>query len=127
MDITGTYVEYGTGIAVNIPKGNVGLLVSRSSISETSLVLANGIGVIDEGYSGELKLRFKSVADNLNLLLPGDKVGQLLIVPITRVEVAEVNNLTTTLIGTARGANGFGSSNVGSATNEDDTIQLSFL
>ena len=44
------YIEYGTGLAVQIPEGYVGLVFARSSISKTSLILANGVGVIDSGY-----------------------------------------------------------------------------
>lgn len=45
--ITNTYIEYGTGIAVKIPSGYVGLIFPRSSISNTNMSLANSVGVID--------------------------------------------------------------------------------
>lgn len=52
-------VEYGTGLAMEIPEGYVGLLFPRSSISKQDLSLANAVGVIDSGYRGEIKFKFK--------------------------------------------------------------------
>ncbi len=52
-------VSYGTGLAMEIPKGFVGLLFPRSSNSKKDLILANSIGVIDSGYRGEIILKFK--------------------------------------------------------------------
>lgn len=52
-------VEYGTGLAMEIPEGYVGLLFARSSIFKQDLSLANAVGVIDSGYRGEIKFKFK--------------------------------------------------------------------
>ena len=52
-------VEYGTGLAMEIPEGYVGLLFPRSSISKQDLSLANAVGVLDSGYRGEIKFKFK--------------------------------------------------------------------
>lgn len=52
-------VSYGTGIAVEIPKGYVGLLFPRSSVFKTDLSLSNCVGVIDSGYRGEVKAKFR--------------------------------------------------------------------
>lgn len=49
---------YGTGIAVEIPRGYVGLLFPRSSITNTLMVLGNCVGVIDSGYRGEITFKF---------------------------------------------------------------------
>lgn len=57
----GLYIEYGTGIAVEIPEGHVGLIFPRSSISKTSMILSNHVGVIDSGYRGEIRFRFKDL------------------------------------------------------------------
>lgn len=67
MDLTATSrifdkygnVEYGTGIAMEIPEGYVGLLFPRSSICKKDLSLSNAVGVIDSGYRGEIKFKFK--------------------------------------------------------------------
>lgn len=50
---------YGTGIAVEIPKGYVGLLFPRSSVAGKDLTMANSVGVIDSGYRGEIMVKFK--------------------------------------------------------------------
>jgi dUTP pyrophosphatase len=61
IDTSGLFIEYGTGLAVEIPEGHVGLLFPRSSVSKTSLILANHVGVVDSGYRGEIRFRFKDL------------------------------------------------------------------
>lgn len=99
------YVEYGTGIAMSIPPKNVGLLFPRSSISNTGLLLANSVGVIDSGYLDEIKFRFKYVKDS-KLYDVGDRIGQLMIMPLPVITFNEVKDLE----GNDRGG-GFGSTN----------------
>ena len=102
------YNEYGTGIAVEIPKGYVGLLFPRSSVTKKTLMLKNSIGVIDSGYRGEIMLRFHVTSSNYlpdMLYKSGDKVGQLLIIPIPTIELEEVEELSDS----ERGEGGFGS------------------
>jgi dUTP pyrophosphatase len=70
IDKSGLFIEYGTGIAVEIPRGYVGLLFPRSSLSKTSLVLANHVGVVDSGYRGEVKFRFKELNMSLKQIEP---------------------------------------------------------
>lgn len=64
VEDTAKYIEYRTGIAVEIPTGHVGLLFPRSSVSNTDLMLANAIGVVDENYRGEIIFRFKKVLES---------------------------------------------------------------
>lgn len=52
-------IVYGTGIAVEIPTGYVGLAFPRSSVSKLDLSMANAVGVIDAGYRGEITFKFK--------------------------------------------------------------------
>ena len=101
------YIEYDTGLAMEIPEGYVGLLFPRSSVSKTDLILANCVGVVDSGYRGPIKLRFrKSVcAVNPTQYEPGDRVGQIIIMPVPSFEFTEVEELTDT----SRGDGGFGS------------------
>lgn len=97
---------YGTGLAIEIPDGYVGLLFPRSSISKTNLRLCNSVGVIDSGYRGEIMLKFDRrgfVDDTYNV---GDRVGQLMILPLPSIQFFEVDDLSST----ARNSNGFGSS-----------------
>jgi dUTP pyrophosphatase len=103
LDLVATYVkvedhnkygffEYGTGIAVEIPEGYVGLIFPRSSISKTGLMLSNAVGVIDHGYLEEIKLRFKYVSGTSSYEV-GDRIGQLVILPHPRIEFEEVPDL----------------------------------
>jgi dUTP pyrophosphatase len=114
-DHNGDYVEYGTGLAVEIPEGHVGLIFPRSSISNKDLTLTNCVGVVDSGYRGEIKFRFKpAIANNgqnkfgvrsgyrYNI---GEKVGQMIIIPYPKINVVEVKELSNS----DRGENGFGS------------------
>lgn len=103
------YVEFETGIAVEIPKGYVGLLFPRSSLSKYKMRLCNSVGVVDSGYRGTIKLRFRM--DDANGLPTlkyklGDKIAQLVIMPCPTIELEEVEELSTT----GRGVEGFGSS-----------------
>lgn len=106
-----SYVEVRTGISVEIPEGYVGLLFSRSSISNRNLMLANGTGVIDNDYRGEVILRFKALNEGAHMFKyasnykAGDKVGQLVIIPLPKVEVIEIKEVKET----ARGSGSFGS------------------
>ena len=100
------FYEYGTGIAVEIPEDHVGLIFPRSSISKTKLILSNHVGVVDSGYRGEIKFRFKKLAwDNGQIYDIGDKIGQLVIIPIPYIELEETNELSSS----DRGEGAFGS------------------
>lgn len=98
---------YGTGLAFAIPDGHVGLLFPRSSIFKKDLAMANAVGVIDAKYRGEVMLKMRPIkrASGREEYAVGDRVGQLVIVPIPRVELVEVGELAET----ARGEGGFGS------------------
>lgn len=61
MEQTEDYIEYSTGIALDLPKGYCALLFPRSSNSKKDLLMCNSVGLVDEGYKGELKFRFKRV------------------------------------------------------------------
>ena len=103
-DNYGNYV-YLAGIAAEIPPGFVGLLFPRSSVSKTSMALANSVGVVDSGYRGEVMLKFRQTGDANPIYRAGDRVGQLMIIPHPKMEFIEVPELSTT----DRGEGGFGS------------------
>tara|TARA_R110000868_G_scaffold66014_14_gene197068 strand:- start:3150 stop:3572 length:423 start_codon:yes stop_codon:yes gene_type:complete len=94
----------GTGLAIQIPRGHVGLLFPRSSIYKTELSLANSVGVIDSDYRGEVKAMFYTgrAKQNYNV---GDRVVQLVIVQIPAVNIQVVDELNDT----KRSSGGFGS------------------
>lgn len=100
------YIEYGTGLRIEIPEDYVGLLFPRSSISNTGMILSNSVGVIDPGYRGEIKLRFRWIKDTLEYKI-GDRIGQLVIMPVPSIELVESKELSETI----RGDSGFGSTN----------------
>jgi len=99
------YIEYGTGISIQIPKGYVGKIYPRSSISNKGLVLCNSTGIIDSGYRGEIKLRFY-MNEGCELYSIGDKIGQLIVDPVLSLKF----NVVDELVDTVRSMGGFGSS-----------------
>jgi dUTP pyrophosphatase len=94
---------YGTGLAMEIPENHVGLLFPRSSVSKTDLRLCNSVGVIDAGYRGEIMLKFDN--NGAKQYEVGDRVGQLMLVPIPSIQFVQVANLPES----DRGLGGFGS------------------
>ena len=105
VSVSEDYIEYGIGLAIEIPYGFAAFIFPRSSISNYSLILANSVGVVDSGYRGELKIRFKKIWDKDKIYNLGDKVAQLVLMPIaiaTSIEVVEE------LTPTNRGIGGFG-------------------
>lgn len=110
MKFTEDYIEYGTGLSFEVPEGYVMLIFPRSSISNKDLVLTNSVGVLDSGYRGELRFRFKKLKEpgklRMDLYNPGDKIGQIMIIPYPTIEFEEVESLSDSV----RGVGGFGSS-----------------
>lgn len=103
---------YGTGIAVEIPEGYVGLVYPRSSNRKTDAYMTNHVGVIDSGYRGEIMVSFKTrdykEGQSQQLFKPykvGDKIAQLIIVPYPKIEFKVVDELSST----ERGEGGHGS------------------
>ena len=112
-------ITYGLGIALEIPKGFVGLVFPRSSIRKKGLQLSNSVGVIDSGYRGELQATFNKLFGSegmydemkVNEMQPneyykvGDRVAQIMIIPYPPIEFEEADELSDT----ERGEGGFGS------------------
>ena len=129
--VTDKFIEFGTGVAVGIPVGHVGLVFANSRVSKYDLDLANAVAVIDSGYTGEIRLRYKHTIQPQTAILAhktkyfglvkdiepapipfhpkefnvGDVVGQLIIIPIPEIEFVEVDELDET----DRGEGSFGS------------------
>jgi dUTP pyrophosphatase len=102
------YIEFDTGIAIEIPENHVGLLFPRSSISNYDCMLANSVGVIDPGYRDSIKVRLRKLnltEEDLHYKI-GDKVAQLIILPVAKVELVESKDLSCS----ERGSKSFGSS-----------------
>lgn len=100
---------YHTGLAVEIPEGYVGLIFMRSSISNKSISLTNAVAVIDSGYRGELLLKYKITTDSLpTIYQPGEKIGQLIIIPYPKINPIETEELSSS----DRNEGGFGSTDI---------------
>ena len=95
-----------TGIEVAIPEGHVGLLAARSSLAtKKSMTLANGVGIIDAGFRDEIKVPVIPLDGCHNLIQAGQKIAQLIILPIALPAVEVVSVLPES----PRGNGGFGS------------------
>lgn len=109
IDKENNYIEYFTGLALELPKGYVGLIFPRSSVSKTDLRLANCVGVVDSGYRGEITFRYKFRKDaffaSLKRYQEGDRIGQLVILPYPQIELEEIEKLAES----ERGSGGYGS------------------
>lgn len=97
------YIEYDTGVHLEIPEGYVGLVFPRSSISKMNMALANSVGVVDSGFRGSIKFRFRY--DLGNIYKVGDRVGQLIILPYPKINFTLTENLSDS----SRRTGGFGS------------------
>ena len=104
FDDHGNYV-FGTGLAMEIPEGYVGLIFPRSSISKTAHSLRNAVGVIDSGYRGEIMMKFDINTHNSPVYDVGDRIAQIIIMPYPQIEFEEVFELADS----ERGSGGFGS------------------
>ena len=100
-----TYAPIPTGVRCEIPEGYVGLLLARSSLGKRGLVLANGVGVIDSGFTGEITVPLFNVGKHDAILLDGERIAQLVIVPCMLPTFEQVESLGET----ERGDGGFGS------------------
>jgi len=97
-----------TGIAVEIPQGQAGLVLPRSGLAERhGIALVNAPGLIDAGYRGELRVLLLNTDPAAPFsVAAGDRIAQLVLVKIETPEVAEVQELASS----ERAAGGFGSS-----------------
>lgn len=93
-----------TGVHVEIPNGYVGFLKSKSGLNVKNGILSEG--VIDSGYTGGIVAKLYNQSSAVKVFEKGDKITQLVILPIPDVELVEVCSLEDT----KRGDNGFGSS-----------------
>ena len=120
IDENGAMV-YGTGIAVEIPDGYIGIVFHRSSIAKKHIVSSNCVGVIDSGYRGEVMAKFKptnyfNYYEDCGRIVErphdgsiygiGERIAQLIIMPIPEIEFEEAEELSDS----ERGIGGYGSS-----------------
>ncbi len=94
---------FDTGVHIEIPSGYVGFLKSKSGLNVKYGITSEG--VIDAGYTGSIVAKLYNNSDNDYTVREGDKITQLVLLPIITPELEEVLNLEET----ERGAGGFGS------------------
>lgn len=100
-------VMIGTGIAMAIPSGYFGGIFARSGLStKEGLRPANCVGVADCSYRGEVMVPLYNDSNETRIVLNGQRIAQLVILPLPAVELVEVENLDNT----TRNVDGFGSS-----------------
>ncbi len=104
----GARASVPTGIAVEIPQGQAGLVLPRSGLAARhGISVVNAPGLIDAGYRGEVKvLLLNTDREAACTIAPGDRIAQLVLVRVESPDVVEVDALAIS----ARGDGGFGSS-----------------
>jgi len=104
----GQRVSVGTGLAVAIPPGLAGLVLPRSGLAlKHGVALVNSPGLIDSGYRGEVRVLLLNTDTGSEFkVAPGDRIAQLVLVPIATASPLEADELDTSV----RGGGGFGSS-----------------
>ena len=97
-----------TGLAVAIPEGYAGFVQPRSGLAARhGIALVNSPGLIDSGYRGEIKvIVLNTDPDETFVAEPGERIAQLVVMPVEATEVSEVDELPES----HRGVRGFGSS-----------------
>ncbi len=95
-----------TGIAIAVPEGYAGLVFARSSLGcKRGLAPANKVGVIDSDYRGEICVVLHNHSSQPQTVEDGERVAQLVVVPVLAPELVEAEELDDT----ERGTGGFGS------------------
>lgn len=95
---------FDTGVHVQLPPGTAGVLISKSGLNVKHGITSTGL--IDEGYTGSIRVKLYNNSNDAYIVQEGDKISQLVIVPVIR----ETLELVEELDGSDRGENGFGSS-----------------
>lgn len=102
---------FDTGISISISDPNyAGLVLSRSGLGHThGIVLSNSVGLIDSDYQGQIRVSLRNLGEAVYRVMPGDRIAQLVIVPVNRVRFDVVEEFSAP---TKRGIGGFGSTGV---------------
>ena len=92
-----------SGVAVKIPQGYGGFVFNRSGQGSKGIILLNGVGVIDSDYRGNIKIALKNISENRYGIEVGDRIAQLVILPVILCDFVD------SWKDTERGTGGFGS------------------
>lgn len=98
------------GFAIQLPSAEwVALIFARSGLaSKFGIQMANGVGVIDSDYTGEIQCVLYNAGNQVVTIQPGDRVAQMVFTPCSQAQLLWTDELETT----DRGANGFGSTGI---------------
>jgi len=103
---SGWAVTFKTGLAFQPPPGHALMIYSRSGHGFNHDVrLANAVGCCDEDYIGEVMVRLSNDGKKPYTVYKGDRIAQAMLIPVPRLKLVEVDELSETV----RGAGGFGS------------------
>ena len=95
-----------TGLSMELPEGFAGLIYARSGMAvKRGLAPANGVGVIDADYRGEILVALYNHGGTAQTVSPGERVAQMIVTPFLTAEFTQVEQLQDT----DRGSGGFGS------------------
>ncbi|GAB3607978.1 dUTP diphosphatase [Humibacter ginsengiterrae] len=103
----GERATVGTGVAIALPDGYAAFVVPRSGLAARhGITIVNAPGTVDAGYRGEIRVTLLNTdARTAYTIAPGDRIAQLVLMPVTRATFISVDDLPESV----RGANGFGS------------------
>ncbi len=103
----GGSIRLPTGLAIEMESAEyVAIIAARSSMAaKYGVTMGNGIGVIDSDYRGEISILLRNTSTEDFIIHPGDRVAQLLLLPVALPDIVEVEELSET----QRGSGGFGS------------------
>jgi dUTP pyrophosphatase len=104
----GEAADISTGLALYIEDQRfAAIALPRSGLGSSGLTLRNTLGLIDSDYQGEIGLRIRNTWNKVITINPGDRIAQLVIVPVFHPVIQWVDEFSET---SARGAGGFGHS-----------------
>lgn len=105
----GERVAVPTGLAIQIPDGWGAFVFPRSGLSlRSGITMCNCVGVIDTDYTGELKVAVINVSDKNFTINSGDRIAQLVFLPVEKARLVSAESLDDT----ERGIGGFGSTGI---------------
>jgi dUTP pyrophosphatase len=110
----GGFASVPTGLKLAMSRGCVGLLFARSGLGTKGIGITHGVGVIDAGYRGEIKVTLHNMGDEDLVINEGDRIAQLMILSIPHVHyLFEEEEMFDRVYGnSSRGVDGFGSTGV---------------
>jgi dUTP pyrophosphatase len=117
----GARATVATGVSIALPDGYVAFVVPRSGLAaKHGITIVNSPGTVDAGYRGEIRVTMLNTdAEQPFTISAGDRIAQLIVMPVTRARFVPVQRLP----GSHRGEGGFGSTGLRAAQPQQDSAQ----